>query len=109
MRLTAAVATLSTAVIAGAAAVPAVTDVRIGDYPSKTRFVLDISERVDYRVFSLVDPYRVVIDLPEVAWRLEGVGTPRGLVAKFRYGLFRRGQSRMVIDADTFTPNLVTT
>jgi N-acetylmuramoyl-L-alanine amidase len=99
MRLTAAVATLSTAVIAGAAAVPAVTDVRIGDYPSKTRFVLDISERVDYRVFSLVDPYRVVIDLPEVAWRLEGVGTPRGLVAKFRYGLFRRGQSRLVIDA----------
>lgn len=99
MRLTAVVATLSTAVVAGAAAVPAVTDVRIGDYPSKTRLVLDISERVDYRVFSLVDPYRVVIDLPEVAWRINGVGAPRGLVAKFRYGLFRRGQSRMVIDA----------
>ena len=98
LHIAAVAAILSAVVSAGAAAVPAVTDVRIGDYPSKTRFVLDFSERVDYRVFSLVDPYRVVIDLPEVKWRLDGAAAPRGLVENFRYGLFSRGQSRMVID-----------
>lgn len=77
---------------------PTVTDVRIGDYSSKTRFVLDISQHVNYRIFTLADPFRVVIDLPEVVWRLDRAGAPKGLVTGFRYGLFRRGQSRIVID-----------
>lgn len=99
LRAGAMILALWTAVAAtGAVAAPAVTDVRIGNYSAKSRFVLDISANVNFRVFSLADPYRVVIDLPEVDWRLNGNGNPNGLVTGYRYGLFRPGQSRMVID-----------
>jgi len=76
-----------------------VTAVRIGDYASKTRIVFDLSEKVSFNLFSLADPYRVVINLPEVDWRLN-VDTvrPGKRVTGFRFGLFRRGQSRVVID-----------
>ena len=76
-----------------------VTAVRIGDSASKTRIVLDLSEKVSFNLFSLADPYRVVINLPEVDWRLN-VDTmrPGKRVTGFRFGLFRRGQSRLVID-----------
>ena len=45
-------------------------------------------------------PDRVIVDLPEVTFRLPAeTGRKReGLVASFRYGLFARAQSRMVMD-----------
>ena len=52
-----------------AAAVPAATDVRLGVHPGKTRLVIDLSEKVDYSVFSLRDPYRIVIDMPNISWQ----------------------------------------
>lgn len=82
-----------------AGAAPAVLSARIGDYPAKTRFVLDLSAPVTFSVFALADPYRVVIDLPEVDWRLEPGNTPKSrLIDGFRYGLFRPGTARMVLD-----------
>ncbi len=72
----------------------------IGD-ADRTRFVMDLSTGVDVSAFALADPYRVVVDLPEVAFDLPaGVGAAgRGLVKGFRYGLIGRGKSRIVIDA----------
>lgn len=78
----------------------AVTDARIGASGDHTRFVLNVSESVDFQVFTLADPYRIVIDLPEVAWRLP-VGAEQamgGAIKGYRFGLFRPGRSRMVID-----------
>ena len=76
-----------------------VTGVRIGDYQTKTRFVLDLSERLPYQIFALADPYRIVVDLPEVEWKFDLKAPPRrGLVTGFRYGLFAPGKSRIVID-----------
>ena len=77
-----------------------VTDLRVGEYAKTTRFVLDLSDRVEFRVFTLADPYRVVIDLPAVGWRLPVRPLPegRGLLAKLRYGLFKPGTSRVVLD-----------
>ena len=91
------------AVIAGfsasAVAKTAVLSVRIGEYASKTRIVLDLSSKVSFDVFSLADPYRVVINLPEVDWRLDAdADRPGKRISGFRFGLFRPGQSRMVID-----------
>ncbi|MEE8280016.1 MAG: N-acetylmuramoyl-L-alanine amidase [Alphaproteobacteria bacterium] len=65
-----------------------------------TRFVLEATERLEAEVFTLASPYRVVIDLPEVSWRLpDGVGkTGAGLIENFRYGLFAPGKSRVVLD-----------
>ncbi len=48
----------------------------------------------------LTDPYRVVVDLPEVNFRVPpGTGAQgRGLVKAFRYGLVLPGGSRIVFD-----------
>tara|TARA_B100000315_G_C14582285_1_gene591118 strand:- start:830 stop:2086 length:1257 start_codon:yes stop_codon:yes gene_type:complete len=82
------------------AAAPTATDIRIGSHADKTRFVIDISEDVKFKVFTLSDPYRVVIDLPEMGWRLPGnvMSRKTGVIDKFRYGLFRAGLSRVVLD-----------
>ena len=78
----------------------AVTGIRLGEQAYGTRVVLDITGYVEHSVFTLPDPYRVVIDLPEIEWRLPGktLSVGRGLVQQFRYGLFRPGVSRVVLD-----------
>ena len=50
--------------------------------------------------FALADPYRVVVDLPQVSFHLPpGVGVAgRGLIKAFRYGLVMPGGSRIVFD-----------
>jgi len=81
---------------------PAVLDVRLGLHPGMTRIVLDLSAALDYRVFSLADPYRVVIDLSEVDWNLPADRAPPGLgvVQALRFGLFAVGTSRIVLDVN---------
>lgn len=68
---------------------------------ARTTFTLDLSVGVPAQVFTLADPYRVVIDLPDVTFRLpDGTGTQgRGLVSAFRYGLLAEGKARIVLDA----------
>lgn len=94
-------AMLAAASLATARAEPGVTDLRVGVHPDKVRFVLDLTERVDYFIFQLPDPYRIVIDLPQVDFSLPGGGHSRqvGSIAGWRYGLFEPGTSRVVIDA----------
>lgn len=76
------------------------TDGRVVGDESRTRFVLDLSGEVDLSAFTLAEPYRVVIDLPEIDFRLPaGTGsTGRGLVSDWRYGQFAAGRSRIVLD-----------
>jgi len=71
-----------------------------GDH-KQISFVIALSKKVPIKVFTLAKPYRVVIDLPEVKFRFPaGLGRKgRGLVSAYRYGLFARGKSRIVIDA----------
>jgi N-acetylmuramoyl-L-alanine amidase len=84
---------------APAAAAPAVTAVRAGEHPASTRFVVEISAKVNYRLFTLPAPYRVVIDFPELEWRLKtGRAGTGGVISGLRYGLFRPGTSRIVLD-----------
>jgi N-acetylmuramoyl-L-alanine amidase len=79
---------------------PAVTGVRAGDHHVKTRFVLDLTDRVNFSVGTLADPYRIVLDLPEVEWKLspEPLGQPKGLIEKVRFGAFSNNTARLVID-----------
>ncbi|KKK57832.1 hypothetical protein LCGC14_3050520, partial [marine sediment metagenome] len=54
---------------------------------------------VPYSAFLLGNPYRLVIDLPEVSWGVNGdTKTMKGVVTNLRYGLFRAGNSRIVVD-----------
>jgi N-acetylmuramoyl-L-alanine amidase len=76
------------------------SDVRIAGDDKQTRFILDLDQRVPLRAFALADPYRVIIDLPQINFRLDpGTGTvARGLIKAFRYGMVMPGSSRMVFD-----------
>ncbi len=77
-----------------------VTDIRAGQQGSTTRVVLELSRQMNLSIFTLTDPYRVVVDLPEVGWRLPSRPLPgrTGILKKLRYGLFRPGNSRLVLD-----------
>jgi N-acetylmuramoyl-L-alanine amidase len=83
-----------------AEAKPAVTGAKLGIEPNLTRVELTLSDSAEYRIFTLADPNRIVIDLSEVAWKVkEGRKLQgRGLVAALRYGLFKAGTSRIVLD-----------
>lgn len=77
-----------------------VSDIRIGAFENKTRFVIDLSEKADYRLFLLDNPERVVVDLPSFKWKASlKKGDPTGLIKKYRYGQFNPKTSRLVIDA----------
>jgi N-acetylmuramoyl-L-alanine amidase len=99
-----AAATAAEAPPEGAAAagdsLPVATDARLGGDDSQTRFVLELSRKTELRAFTLADPYRVVIDLPQVTFRLPpktgDIG--RGLIKAFRFGLVMAGGSRIVFD-----------
>jgi N-acetylmuramoyl-L-alanine amidase len=79
-----------------------VLGIRIGGTAASTRFVLEMTNSVKPEVFTLGSPYRVVVDLPEVGWRLppNDIGAKGGLVDGFRFGLFEAGRSRLVIDVN---------
>jgi N-acetylmuramoyl-L-alanine amidase len=79
---------------------PVATDARLGGDESKTRFVMDLSRKIDLHAFTLADPYRVVIDLPQVVFQLppKTGESGRGLVKAFRFGLVMPGGSRLVFD-----------
>src|SRR5262245_65428709 len=88
--------------LAAQAESPAVaTDVRIGGDDKQTRFVIDLNRKVDLAVFTLADPYRVVVDLPQTSFKFPAkTGEQgRGLVKAFRFGLIMQGGSRIVLDA----------
>lgn len=98
-RRTGLVTAMVIAVSCPALAGPKVTGVRIGDYPAKTRFVVELSAPLKFTIFTLADPYRVVIDLPEVEWAMGRDRTAHGgVITDFRYGLFRAGTARIVLD-----------
>ncbi len=79
-----------------------VTDVRVGQDGQTTRLVLDLTNKIPFKVFALAKPYRIVIDLPEVGWRLPSRPLPEGIgmLRKMRYGLFQPGTSRIVLDVN---------
>ena len=70
---------------------------QIGGDAQRTRFVAFLSKKVEYRVFSISEPYRIVIDLPEVYIQVPGE-KGKGLILSSRSGLLAPGRSRIVID-----------
>lgn len=83
-----------------AAGFPVASDVRVAGDDKQTRFILDLDRKIEARAFVLGNPYRVVVDIPQVTFNLPaGSGTAgRGLIRAFRYGLVMPGGSRVVFD-----------
>ncbi len=79
---------------------PSVIAARVGGDKSQTRIVFDLSRKVDMRAFALADPYRLVIDLPQMRFQLppQAGEATKGLVKAFRFGLMKKGGSRIVLD-----------
>jgi N-acetylmuramoyl-L-alanine amidase len=79
---------------------PIATDARLAGDDQQTRLVIDLSRKIDMRAFALADPYRVVIELPQVDFQLPPSAGERGrgIIKAFRYGLVMAGQSRIVVD-----------
>lgn len=79
---------------------PIASESRLHGDETRTRFVLDLTRSIEVVAFTLADPYRVVVDLPQVVFRLPPktgeVG--RGLIKAFRFGLVVQGGSRIVLD-----------
>lgn len=66
----------------------------------RTSFRLDLSAGVPAEIYTLANPYRVIVDLPDVAFHLpDGTGQEgHGLVRAFRYGQFAERKARVVLD-----------
>ena len=64
---------------------------------TRTRFVAVLDRKAEFQVFSLANPNRVVVELPEVGLQLPEPHAV-GLVRSFRGGLAAPGQTRIVID-----------
>lgn len=79
---------------------PVASGVRIAGDEKQTRFILDLDRKIPLRAFALADPYRVVVDIPQVSFNLgsDPDAVARGLIKAFRYGLVMPGGSRIVFD-----------
>jgi N-acetylmuramoyl-L-alanine amidase len=73
---------------------------RVAGDRERTRFIADLSQKVEVQVYPLGNPYRVIVDAPDVNFHMpDGLGKEkRGLVTAYRYGLFAPGKARIVID-----------
>jgi N-acetylmuramoyl-L-alanine amidase len=61
---------------------------------------MDFSRKIELRAFTLADPYRVVVDIPQVIFQMppKAGESGRGLIKAFRFGLVMHGGSRLVFD-----------
>jgi N-acetylmuramoyl-L-alanine amidase len=87
------------AVLAWPAAANTVSEMRVIGDMERTRFVVDLEKNADFGILRLANPYRLVIDLPEVTFvepapPAEG----RGLISDYRFGLIAEGKARIVLD-----------
>jgi len=73
-------------------------DVRLGQHNDVTRFVIELSDKTDFKVFILKQPDRAVIDLPMLAWKGHDDLQKKGVVESFRHGAFDSERMRFVLD-----------
>lgn len=84
----------------GPAALPVATDIRVAGDDQSTRLIMDVTQNLGVRAFTLADPYRVVVDIPQTIFQLppKSGDAGRGLIKAYRFGLVMAGGSRIVID-----------
>jgi N-acetylmuramoyl-L-alanine amidase len=81
---------------------PAVARIKLTASPASTQMLIDLTAPVTVKTSTMSLPDRVIVDLPEVDFKVDPALGQRGegLVKAFRYGLFGPKHSRMVLDTD---------
>jgi len=77
-----------------------IKDVRLWTAPDHTRVVFDLNHYIDYEVFSLHSPERVVIDIKKARMLHQptALNLPDPVVKSLRYGIPKKGVLRVVLD-----------
>ena len=83
-----------------ALAAPSVMAVRIDSFASGAHVILELSQPLTPRVFTMANPDRLVIDMPEVVWGVPQTSGPvdSPLIRNFGYAPHMPGVSRLVLD-----------
>ncbi|MEQ8406654.1 MAG: N-acetylmuramoyl-L-alanine amidase [Gammaproteobacteria bacterium] len=86
--------------LAGFAMPADVDDIRMWRAPDHTRLVFDLSGAVDYELFTLTGPDRVVIDINDTAMRgnIDGLDFSDSPITAIRSGARDNNQLRVVLD-----------
>ncbi len=81
-------------------AITKIEGLRIWPTPDHTRIVLDSSEKVKYKVFTLNNPDRLVIDIPNAIGNsnLRKNGIKQSVINKIRYSARNQHDLRIVLD-----------
>lgn len=80
---------------------PVVSGYHIDTDGDKTIFRLNVSDVMDFKVFPLENPTRLVVDIPDAAWRVAPAQRGQdnvGIVTRVRNGWPKPGITRVVLD-----------
>lgn len=78
---------------------PAATALDIQGDRRRSQVTLAFDKPVSAQLYTVANPYRIIIDLPAVAFRLpKPTVEPKGLVERVRFGLVAPGKARVVLD-----------
>ena len=80
-----------------------VENVRVWASPDKTRVVLDLDQPVEYRLFTLEGPDRLVVDIDQAEMQIKPELNPEhsGVVNNIRHGIRDGEDLRVVLDLDS--------
>jgi len=76
-----------------------INGIRFWQDPEKTRVVFDLSEKVDYKLFTLANPSRLVVDIKQSTLKtdVDTIEIPKSLVSSIRSSN-KDGDMRVVVD-----------
>jgi len=88
------------AAVTAAAAIPRATvrEVRVWAGPDSTRVVLDVSANVEHTLFTLHDPERVVVDIPDARLTSPSLPAGQGIIRQIRSAPRDSDDLRVVLD-----------
>ena len=83
---------------------PLITGLRVGHLDDASRLVIETSEPLPISMLLLVEPYRLVVDMPYARWRVADLGASGALNVSpmhgFRFGSPKSDISRLVIELE---------
>ncbi len=75
-----------------------VTGVRFGSHPDRQRIVIELSGTAKFKTYTLENPNRLIVDLPQFGWKVGTIQKPvSSYIADIRHGDVGGGLSRLVL------------